>query len=292
MTVSLPDFPRFIEVQTVTACNARCTVCPHPVVHGELPHGRMTDELFASIVAQCADHQDGLTFAPYLNGEPLIDRHLAARIALVNNTVPAGAVELSTNVSLLDDRRRAELTDVRIDDLRLSVFGFTPETHGRLMPGLRFDRVAANLRALAADDRWRHSVGVVGVVLLDHPAVTSEDVELAEKYCADNGFELYRWGTLDRSRNVPGFSNGIWRERVIGCEQNRHRERLHVRFDGTVILCCQDWRAEIVVGDLTEQSIMDVWHGPEYTALRDRIEDSRPGMAPELCRRCKISVPA
>ncbi|HEX6344814.1 radical SAM/SPASM domain-containing protein [Umezawaea sp.] len=288
---ALPDFPRFLEVQTVTACNAACTVCPHPEVVNELPRGRMSDELFGSIVEQCVDHQEGLTFAPYLNGEPLIDRRLAERIALVNDRLPAGSVEVSTNVSMLDDRRRAELAEVRVDDLRLSVFGFTPETHARLMPGLRFDRVWANMVALAEDDRWRRSVGVVGVVLLDHPAVTEEDVELAEKYCADNGFELYRWGVLDRSRNVASFSNNTWRDRVVGCEQNRHRERLHVRFDGTVILCCQDWRAEIVVGNLRESSIQELWHGPVYTALRRQIEDGRPGVAPELCRRCKLSVP-
>lgn len=291
MTMQATAFPRFVEIQTVTACNAACTVCPHPDVHATLPRGIMSQELFTRLIDECAPHQDGMTIAPYLNGEPFLDRRLAERIRYINDHCPRANVEVSTNVSLLDTRARERLHGLRIDELRLSVFGFTAGTHQLTMPGLRFDRVMENLAGLAEDHLLRAAVGHVGVVLLDHPAVSEQDVARAERFCADNGFELYRWGVLDRSRNVAGISNGIYRDRVVGCDQRRHLERLHVRFDGTVILCCQDWRAEMVLGSLDSTSIAELWHSPAYNKARESIQSGLPGAAPDLCRRCIISIP-
>ncbi len=284
------QFPRFIEIQTTSACNAACVVCPHAETIGGQPRGRMTLDLFRSIIDQCIPHQRGLTIAPYLNAEPLLDVRLAERLEYIRARCPDAKVELSTNVSMLNEKWRSKLAAQRIDDLRLSVFGFTPATHVRLMPGLDFDTVMTNLRGIASDGGFRSSLGVAGVVLLDHPAVTEEDVDAAERYCAETGFELYRWDVLDRSRNVANYSNGVWRDVVTGCEQRRHLERLHIRVDGAVIMCCQDWRSEIVLGDVVGTKISDLWHSEAYQQIRELIESGIPGAAPELCRRCKISV--
>ena len=288
-TVAAP-FPRFIEIQTTAACNAACVVCPHPQISSEQPRRRMDADLFRSIVDQCVDHQHGMTMIPYLNAEPLLDVRLPKRLDYIRRTCPAATIELSTNMSMLDARWRRALTRCRIDDLRLSVFGFTAATHGALMPGLNFERVMANLAEMAADREFVSSVGKIGVVLLRHPALTEQDRVRAEEFCADNGFALYRWGVLDRSRNVAGFSNEIHRTVVTGCEQRRHLERLHIRVDGSVVLCCQDWRAEVVMGNVRDTRINELWHGPEYQRVRADIASGMPGAAPELCTRCKISV--
>lgn len=288
----LRAFPQFIEIQTTSACNAACRVCPHPEVAKERRGGRMSDELFRSIVDQSVAHQDNVVLIPYLNGEPLLDTRLAERLEYCRDVCPQSPLEISTNVSLLSEKWRRKLTPIRIDDVRLSVFGFTRETHQRMMPGLDFDVVMENLWAAARDDDFRESLGVVGVVLLDHPLVTSEDRDLAKSFCAEFGFSLYEWGVLDRARNTSSFTNKAFTKKIIGCEQRRDVERLHILYNGSVVLCCQDWRAEVVLGNLNETSIHDLWNGDTYKQVRERISSGLPGAAPRLCQVCKLAVSA
>lgn len=288
----IPKYPKFIEIQTTSACNAACRVCPHPEVAKERRGGRMSDILFRSIVDQSIEHQDELTLIPYLNGEPLLDVRLAERLQYCRDVCPASPLEISTNVSMLTDSWRRKLSPIRIDDVRLSVFGFTRETHQRMMPGLDYDTVMGNLWAAARDDDFRTSLGVVGVVLLDHPLVTEEDRDRAHAFCDEFGFELFEWGVLDRARNVKSFTNSTFAKRVVGCEQRRDIERLHVLYDGSVVLCCQDWRAEVVLGNLNETSIDELWNGEVYTDVRERISSGFPGVAPRLCQVCKLAISA
>ena len=41
-----------------------------------------------------------------------------------------------------------------------------------------------------------------------------------------------------------------------------------IYWDGTVPACCADFTSEQIVGNLNENSLMDVWNGPEFQAIR------------------------
>ncbi len=59
-----------------------------------------------------------------------------------------------------------------------------------------------------------------------------------------------------------------------------------VYVDGSVTTCCLDEHLENRLGNLTEQSLVEIWNGPRLQAWRrahveGRFEDSGP-----LCTRC------
>ena len=51
------------------------------------------------------------------------------------------------------------------------------------------------------------------------------------------------------------------------------------------ILCCSDYRHEMIVGDLNTQSLMDIWNGPVLTEVRKKMLDSQRLNIP-LCTKC------
>jgi hypothetical protein len=52
-----------------------------------------------------------------------------------------------------------------------------------------------------------------------------------------------------------------------------------------VFLCCSDYRHEVIIGDLNNSSIMDIWTGPQFRKLRvSLLAEARAGIP--LCRRC------
>lgn len=128
--------------------------------------------------------------------------------------------------------------------------------------------------------------------MLDHPLLGVEEVDEARLFAKEHELGFHYWGVLDRSKNVSEVDNGVWHEAISGCEQRRPDERLHIRADGSVVLCCQDWRGEVVLGSLTSQSIEELWNGSAYEGIRRKIGCGIPGEAPDLCRKCAIAKPS
>jgi radical SAM protein with 4Fe4S-binding SPASM domain len=183
------------------------------------------------------------------------------------------------------------MVGLHLEELRLSLFGFTQRTHVRIMPGLKWSCVKDNLGHLVNHQDFRRTIRKISLVMVDHPLVTSEDKELALRFCEEHNLSFNFWGFLDRSGNVERYSNEVHRPIIIGCEQNRPLERMHITFTGDVILCCQDWRWHNVIGNVKRQSLLDIWNSDKYQEYRERIY-AGIGEQPGVCTRCKLSVPA
>lgn len=286
----VPKFPLAIEIQTTSACNAGCVICPHSEVWDEGLKGNMQEEVFRKILMECKPHQDNLLIIPYLNAEPFMDKNFINKVRLINSICPNSRIEISTNLSLLNSRRRKEMIGLNIYELRLSIFGFSNTTHKNMMPKLNWSLVEKNLNKLVEDEEFRKGIKHISLTMIEHQLVPSNEYLKAEEFCKKHNISLNKWGFLDRAGNVKDFSNDIKNEKVVGCEQNRPIERLHVRYDGKVILCCQDWRSSVVIGDIQKQTINEVWNSSEYNDYRLAIYGGENNEAPELCKKCILAV--
>ena len=60
---------------------------------------------------------------------------------------------------------------------------------------------------------------------------------------------------------------------------------LNVWADGKVVLCCEDWNEEYVVGDFNTQTLSEIWHGERFAEVR-RKHVAKMGHEISLCGRC------
>src|SRR5512133_595793 len=74
------SFPPYIQLQTINACQAACTMCPYDTYSKVFQRGRMDDELFDKIIAEIAEHPETHSFIPMLQNEPLLDKKLFDRL--------------------------------------------------------------------------------------------------------------------------------------------------------------------------------------------------------------------
>lgn len=82
----------------------------------------------------------------------------------------------------------------------------------------------------------------------------------------------------NRAGNVPGMP-----EIQLNASCVRPFEQLYISFDGKVPLCCQDWKVEEVMGDLTFGSLKEVWENEKFSSVRQRLlRKERDG----LCSKC------
>jgi radical SAM protein with 4Fe4S-binding SPASM domain len=55
-----------------------------------------------------------------------------------------------------------------------------------------------------------------------------------------------------------------------------------------MVICCHDWRRTVVLGNVREQSIEEIWNSPRYLELiRQYYAGDFSNLA--ICRTCTVS---
>jgi radical SAM protein with 4Fe4S-binding SPASM domain len=256
-----------------------------------LPDGRMDDALISGLLDECARHRDQVkSIEPYLNNEPFLDPRFLDVLRGIRDRLRCN-IEVSTNASVFDgDLVQAVLDERLIDDLRISIFGATKATYETIMVKMRWERVLANV------ERYRQRWVELGrpnrtrIVFVHNPQLHPPDeVERVRELWAQSGFELIIWEQLDRAGNNRTLLHQLRRGQIVGCKGGYMRDRVVIMFNGDVLLCCQDWARQVVIGRVGQRSLEEVWNSPERRRAAAAIYASS-GTAPDLCSRCEMAM--
>ncbi len=163
------------------------------------------------------------------------------------------------------------------------------DTYERVNRGLRWDRVIGNLDALIeAKSRGEMDRLAVKIVALDVERVPPSVANLAERWPPDAA-HVYIKPVTNRAGSVVAKRQDSVRKIGGSSQRPRPCQRLFVKayivWNGDVILCNCDWRREVVLGNLRESSLAEIWSNPRYEDLRQRhLEGEQvPG---SICERC------
>ncbi len=284
----VPEFPRVLQIQTTTGCNADCIFCPYGATHGTQPHGRMSADLFGRILDEAARH-DVRRISPYLMNEPLLDPDIAARIREINRRVPQARVVLTTNGHYLTRERAEDLLDLRegLHELTVSVQGVDPEAYARTMRGnMNLERTITNVLTFSELQRRRRQerprlwVTMVDTALIDVRAAVRFWGErgVASRYTMlenrgghiEDAADLSPDGTMDLYDDCP-----------------RPFRQAYILFNGDMVLCCVDYARSQVLGNVAHGGIEGVWNGPVARETRRLYIDRQTDRLP-LCGHCRI----
>ncbi len=144
---------------------------------------------------------------PYLDavvltgfGEPCVNPHLHEFVAKISG---AGARPcMTTNGTLLDERRAKALLDAGVQHVQFSIDAGTPQTYERVRVGGKWDRVLRNAETfhkLARGGGYDVETGWVFILLQD----TWRELPAAVARARDLGFDLFTAKLLER--NVLDF---------------------------------------------------------------------------------------
>lgn len=141
---SLEKFPKYFEIETVNACNARCPMCT--IDDWDRRDGLMEDSLFEKIAEEIGKHVDQVKrVSLYRDGEPLIDKKLPQRIKIMKDR-GVKKIGISTNASLLTARKSEEILEAGLDEIILSVDSIVPAIYENIRLGLDFYDVFDNCK--------------------------------------------------------------------------------------------------------------------------------------------------
>lgn len=275
--VRVEHLPQVQCLEPTDGCNFACSSCPRPE---GAPTYLDLDALERWV------ERDGDAFRTeavwlHFSGESLLHPRFFDIAALLADR--GIRTRLSTNASLLNPRRRAALLASGIEAVVFSIDAARRATYEQVRIGGDFDAVRANVRAFLAERGAgpRPRTQVQMVLGSQPPEEVLEFVAWWRATPIDEiGLKRYstRTGLLPlpgRARTGPAATGG-------GCVDPWLN--VVVRSNGEVLPCCSDFAGALVLGDLNEQSLEEVWNGEPLQRLR-AAHASGTGL-PDACRRC------
>jgi MoaA/NifB/PqqE/SkfB family radical SAM enzyme len=284
----VPAFPRTIQIQTGTGCNADCIFCPYGETYDTQPKGQMEWWLFKKIADESARHHVR-RISPYLMNEPFVDRHLFEKIAYINEVNPRARVVITSNGSLLTPPVVEKLLALGdgVHELYLSVQGIDKESYERTMRGgMEFERTLRNVDHLIQVMRERRLKRPhLWITMVDTDVI---DARKAVAYWKSRGVSSKCTRLENRGGNIAdanSFSRSHDMQYFSTC--TRLFKQMYIMFNGDVVLCCTDYSRQEVLGNVRERSLYDVWNGERAVEIRRKFLGDRIGELP-LCGQCKI----
>lgn len=124
--------PFTVYVEPTNICNFRCVMCPESFSdYRELAgyYEKMPMELFEKILSDLKAFGRIKTMKFYFEGEPLLHPQLPTMIRMAADSGFIERTELTTNGSLLNEKRSAELLDSGLKYLRFSIYSVDAQGH-------------------------------------------------------------------------------------------------------------------------------------------------------------------
>jgi MoaA/NifB/PqqE/SkfB family radical SAM enzyme len=266
--------PHELRLELVEGCTLRCHSCGIRGIRqeGDRRMGRMVPALWRELAQQITHRQWRTRVVLSGRGEPTLHPQIEACVRQVRRAAPSTPIWAETSGAGL-----VVPGDRDPDLLRISVVN---SLYTLFESGLS---VMLLSRRAGAEYVWDY--------VEEHRTEIEDSAEVSirrgEPTSWKNSAELRDvWLLPDVNRgrgHTPAWSHAGAGARPTWAGRSRclHPAReMSVRYDGLVQLCSEDWRGEVILGDLREQSLWDVWYSERARAARRRamagLRDLRP----------------
>lgn len=297
--------PVEVSIELTSRCNLKCVMCPRDD-HTRRGLGYMRMETFRRIIDQVRPYME-LAYL-HLAGEPLLHPEFAAFIAYAAEQ--GVATGLSTNGTVLDERRGERVLASPLHTLIISIDGTDRETYRRVRGADSFEKVVGQARRFLARKRavGRGPYTVVQMICMrENIGQAAAFVRQWKRWGADavrlKRFFNFAGRVEDRSVAAGGGSQGrrrgvrIRRQNGAGAKRRPPCyllwRQLAFYYDGTAVACCHDFLHETELGNIHERSIEELWNSAAMVRLRQMHREGRQAEIP-LCAGCnqpRVSAP-
>jgi len=283
---NIVDIPLNLDIELTNVCNLKCVMCPRTVFSlGEGGTGFIASDLYRKIIDDASElgvpaiklvwrgestmHPEIIPFIKYAKNKGIID------------------VLLNTNATLLDDELSQLLIDSGLDKIFFSFDSPYKEKYESIRVGANFDIVLDNIKRFM---QLRDSSK------MNKPIARCGMVRMEQNYTETDAFTKLFSDIVDCVAYTDVFNLRETKDDSI-LEDNRFKnftcpmpwQRLVISWEGKCYPCCRDEKETYQVGDISIQSINEIWKGDKLSKLREaHINHSWNNF--KMCTECQKSL--
>jgi len=289
------DFPLQLDIELNSGCNLACPICPSDLREVEPKMVLMDLELYRDIIDEGMRHGLRAVNLNFVN-EPLLRKDISDFVSYAREK---GVLDImfNTNGMLLTKDMSHRLIKAGLTKLSVSFDGFTKETYEKIRPGGNFDRVKRNmLDFLKMREKFDSKLPLLKLTYLV-TALNGGELDdfldfwqdKADLVSLQNLSNPYEGEQSEQLKRTYGFDNG---GRDIDTEYRCPHpfQRMSIRYDGTVLPCCHFRGIGLIIGNVKEKGIYDIYHTPPAEEIRRRHKNAEYYKIP-VCYGCIMNTP-
>lgn len=252
-----------ISVEISAACNRRCKFCPVSVF--QRTEELMSEVTFSAIIGELASLKYKGRFEFYIYNEPLKNREHFERCARQARAALKATLMVSTNGDYMKS----------VDDLEW-------------LYSLGINQVVLNAYTakrypvfLSWQKEYEQKHGKLGDTVYSPIPRGAKAIKVYDK---SNGEEFGSgvFALQNRAGSIPDYLP-VPKEPLKRMCVKPFR-LLNINWRGEAMICCNDYYADVPAGRVPQQSLLEIWNGPVFSAYRRKL--LREDRSLPLCRTC------
>jgi len=276
------DFPIYLLIEPVSACNLRCIMCfqiDETFTSDNTFMGMIDFELFKKIIDEAVEGGTrAITLAS--RGEPTLHPKLGEMLEYCSGKF--FELKINTNATKLNEKLIHQILKSGVTNMVFSIDSYEKNEYESIRVKGIFEEVVRNVKKFKEirekfypDSKCETRVSGVKVEKNQDPKkfrdFWKDHVDNVVMVEMEN-----RWDTYHNPKDImaQGACNYLW-------------ERMYVWYDGLCNPCDIDYKSELSVGSIKDQSIRNIWNSERFTQLRDEhLNGKRNKVYP--CDRCPV----
>jgi radical SAM protein with 4Fe4S-binding SPASM domain len=263
-----PDitYPELISIEISSICNLSCIHCPpqqKEFSSQTRKHSHIDYNLF-NLIMDDIDKNGKHDIALHKDGEPLVHPRILDILHRLKKNVSHN-IYLTTNAQNLNPALIDTILENRIDIVNFSI-GASSEEFYKKVRGRGFNKVMNNINNFllaVSKGEWKPKV-IVQIIDLPEFAGMKEEINNFKKYWKNHNVQIavwkkLTWGVLEGNNKFkfryPCYS--LWHS-------------FNINSNGIVTACCMDWKQELIIGNVNNEKIEDIWKGENLLELRKK----------------------
>lgn len=247
-----------IEFSNNGLCNRRCVFCPR-VDEGLFPNRNehLSFSLFKKIMKELAtiDYCGRISFSGFC--EPLMTGNLEEYIAFGKKKCPRMIIEISSNGDFVTRKRLKTLFDAGLDDIRLSLYDgqHRDEKFVQMKVALKLSdrQFIIRRRYLPPEEKYGLTISNrAGAITLRNDKITIEPLR----------------EPLKQPCYYPFY-------------------KMLIDYNGDTLICSNDWLKKVIVGNISNQTIFEIWNSRGFNNARNRLIRGDRDFSP--CNVCDVN---
>ena len=277
--LSVREYPLLVDIELSSVCNLKCPMC-YTITDKfkeKVNTTRMEYGLFVKLIDEIAGKVPAVRLS--LRGEPTLHKNFIDCVTYAKSK-GVGEVSFLTHGGKLTLQLYQKLVEAGADWITVSIDG-VGGVYESIRKPLKFDKLVLQLREIA---EWRQSNNI------DKPVIKIQGVWPAIRVNPDKYYEIFAAVSDLVAFNplIDYLQNDSELELIEDFCCPQQYQRLVIGADGLVMKCSNDEENEEVIGDVTKESVSQVWHGQKMREIRALHLRGEALKSSSVCRKCYL----